>query len=272
MHAALMLPHQLVEAAGRDLLSFTRNSRIQSCGQRRLHFVPLVLSILTNLRAPGLQPSIKMIQALAVGLCSQLLRCRPQQRDRGRAGRRSGNRTAPSHYGWRAQTLVCSATPRLSCSWSAVAARPLPLESAVRSFVGCAGGAFAIRPPPGAAAWSDRSSSFRCASLERLAASHIRPSSLCCCCRFGWLAAPALHYAKNRKSADLGIYPGSDRARVCHPLLGRAARAAAACSAIRVSQVPNRLALLTRATTPVPRDKPASLVEAVAASLGAPEF
>src|SRR2546427_12100809 len=78
MHAALMLPHQLVEAAGRDLLSFTRNSRIQSCGQRRLHFAPLVLSIWTSLRAPGLQPASKCLRPLLWALCSQLLLSCPQ--------------------------------------------------------------------------------------------------------------------------------------------------------------------------------------------------
>src|SRR5438128_178162 len=79
MHAALMLPHQLVEAAGRDLLSFTRNSRIQSCGQRRLHFAPLVLSIWTSLRAPGLQPASKCLRPLLWALCSQLLLSCPQE-------------------------------------------------------------------------------------------------------------------------------------------------------------------------------------------------
>src|SRR2546427_12440063 len=79
MHAALMLPHQLVEAAGRDLLSFTRNSRIQSCGQRRLHFAPLVLSIWTSLRAPGLQPASKCLRPLLWALCSQLLLSFPQE-------------------------------------------------------------------------------------------------------------------------------------------------------------------------------------------------
>src|SRR5207253_3693738 len=79
MHAALMLPHQLVEAAGRDLLSFSRNSRIQSCGQRRLHFAPLVLSIWTSLRAPGLQPASKCLRPLLWALCSQLLLSCPQE-------------------------------------------------------------------------------------------------------------------------------------------------------------------------------------------------
>src|SRR5437773_7370292 len=79
MHAALMLPHQLVEAAGRDLLSFTRNSRIQSCGQRRLHFAPLLVSIWTSLRAPGLQPASKCLRPLLWALCSQLLPSCPQE-------------------------------------------------------------------------------------------------------------------------------------------------------------------------------------------------
>src|SRR3989441_1890717 len=168
--------------------------------------------------------------------------------------------------------MACRAAPRLSCCWSSVAARPRPLESSVGSVVGCACGAFAIRPSPRAAAWSDRSSSFRRASLERLVASDIRPNSLCCCCRVGWVAAPALHHAKNRESADLGFNSYSDCARVCHPILGRAAGAAAARGAIRVSQLPKRLALLTPSTAPVPQDKPVNLAEAVAASLGAPEL
>src|SRR5207244_489843 len=137
--------------------------------------------------------------------------------------------------------MACRAAPGLGCSWSSVAARPLPLESAVGSVVGCACGAFAIRPSPRAAAWSDRSSSFRRASLERLAASDIRPNSLCCCCRVGWVAAPALHHAKNRESADLGFHPCPDRARVCHPLLGRAARAAAAFDyPLAVASIPRK--------------------------------
>src|SRR6266550_138811 len=77
MHAALMLPHQLVEAAGRDLLSFTRNSRIQSCGQRRLHFAPLVLSIWTSLRAPGLQPASKCLRPLLWAMLAALLQFVP---------------------------------------------------------------------------------------------------------------------------------------------------------------------------------------------------
>src|SRR2546427_11187333 len=79
MHAALMLPHQLREAAGRDLLPSTRNSRIQSCGQRRLRFAPLVLSIWTSLRVPGLQPASKCLRPLLWALCSQLLLSCPQE-------------------------------------------------------------------------------------------------------------------------------------------------------------------------------------------------
>src|SRR3989475_10597702 len=79
MHAALMLPHPLLEAAGAALLSLTRNSRIQSFGQRRLHFAPLVLSIWTSLRAPGLQPASKCLRPLLWALCSQLLLSCPQE-------------------------------------------------------------------------------------------------------------------------------------------------------------------------------------------------
>src|SRR5439155_4708097 len=191
---------------------------------------PLCSSCAVNMdefTSAGFTTGIKMLKALVVGFVFTAIAFL--------SPRRSGNRTTPSHY-WRcAYTLACRATPRLSCCWSSVAARPLPLESAVGSVVGCACGAFAIRPSPRAAAWSDRSSSFRRASLERLAASDIRPNSLCCCCRVGWVAAPALHHAPHRASADLGFHPCPDRARVCHPLLVRAARAAAACSAIRIS-------------------------------------
>src|SRR6266581_1136488 len=162
MHAALMLPHQLVEAAGRDLLSFTRNSRIQSCGQRRLHFAPLVLSIWTSLRAPGLQPASKCLRPLLWALCSQLLLSCPQE------------------------------------------------EVEIGQHLRITGGAFAIRPSHRSTARPDRSGSFRRASLERLAASDIRPNSLCCCCRVGWVDPPALHHAMNPESAHLGVHPCLD--------------------------------------------------------------